>query len=49
MKKKMNYLILLLSTIFIFGCTNVEDAAVTGVVTFAFLPLFEIMSSSDSD
>ncbi len=29
MKKKMNYLILLLTTIFIVGCTNVEDASIT--------------------
>ncbi|MGJ9383894.1 DNA/RNA non-specific endonuclease [Salipaludibacillus sp. CF4.18] len=29
MKKKMNYLILLLTTIFMFGCTNVEDASNT--------------------
>ena len=29
MKKKMNYLILLLTTIFIVGCTNVEDSTVT--------------------
>ncbi|MFJ8243878.1 DNA/RNA non-specific endonuclease [Peribacillus asahii] len=29
MKKKMNYLILLLTAIFIVGCTNVEDASVT--------------------
>ncbi|PEO46651.1 hypothetical protein CN563_14115 [Bacillus sp. AFS026049] len=29
MKKKMNYLILLLTTIFMVGCTNVEDASVT--------------------
>ncbi|GAE93037.1 hypothetical protein JCM21714_2068 [Gracilibacillus boraciitolerans JCM 21714] len=29
MKKKMNYLILLLTTIFMFGCTNVEDASIT--------------------
>ena len=29
MKKKINYLILLLTTIFIVGCTNVEDASVT--------------------
>ncbi|MDQ0273484.1 DNA/RNA non-specific endonuclease [Cytobacillus purgationiresistens] len=31
MKKKMNYLILLLTTIFMVGCTNVEDASITGV------------------
>ncbi|WP_205418607.1 DNA/RNA non-specific endonuclease [Paraliobacillus sediminis] len=29
MKKKMNYLILLLTTIFMVGCTNVEDASIT--------------------
>ena len=29
MKKKMNYLSLLLTTIFIVGCTNVEDATIT--------------------
>lgn len=29
MKKKINYLILLLTTIFIVGCTNVEDTSVT--------------------
>lgn len=29
MKKKINYLILLLTAIFIVGCTNVEDASVT--------------------
>lgn len=29
MKKKMNYLILLLTTIFIVGCTNVEDVSTT--------------------
>ena len=29
MKKNMNYLILLLTTIFIVGCTNVEDVSVT--------------------
>lgn len=33
MKKKMNYLILLLTTIFIVGCTNVEDASITDVET----------------
>ena len=34
MKKKMNYLILLLTTIFIMvGCTNVEDASITDVET----------------
>ncbi|MFJ8243861.1 DNA/RNA non-specific endonuclease [Peribacillus asahii] len=33
MKKKMNYLILLLMTIFIVGCTNVEDASNTDVET----------------
>ncbi|MEC2054140.1 hypothetical protein I6J18_04885 [Peribacillus psychrosaccharolyticus] len=29
MQKKMNYLILLLTTIFMVGCTNVEDASIT--------------------
>lgn len=29
MKKKINYLILLLTTIFMVGCTNVEDASIT--------------------
>ncbi|NKE03988.1 DNA/RNA non-specific endonuclease [Mesobacillus selenatarsenatis] len=29
MKKKINYLILLLTTIFIVGCTSVEDASIT--------------------
>lgn len=29
MKKKMNYLILLLTTIFMVGCTNVEDSSIT--------------------
>lgn len=29
MKKKMNYLILLLTTIFMVGCTNVEDTSIT--------------------
>jgi hypothetical protein len=29
MKKKMNYLILLLMTIFMVGCTNIEDASIT--------------------
>ncbi|MEC2078262.1 hypothetical protein P9F21_19990, partial [Metabacillus fastidiosus] len=29
MKKKINYLILFLTAIFIVGCTNVEDASVT--------------------
>jgi hypothetical protein len=29
MKKKMNYLILFLTTIFMVGCTNVEDASIT--------------------
>lgn len=29
MKKKLNYLILLVTSIFIVGCTNVEDASVT--------------------
>ncbi|THE13970.1 hypothetical protein E1I69_05570 [Bacillus timonensis] len=33
MKKKMNYLILLLSVIFMFGCTNVEDTSITDVET----------------
>ena len=33
MKKKMNYLILLLMTIFIVGCTNVEDVSNTDVET----------------
>ncbi|HWK21653.1 MAG TPA: DNA/RNA non-specific endonuclease [Ureibacillus sp.] len=33
MKKKMNYLILLLMTIFIVGCTNVEDASNTDIKT----------------
>ena len=33
MKKKMNYLILLLTTIFMVGCTNVEDASITDVET----------------
>lgn len=33
MKKKMNYLILLLITIFIVGCTNSEDASITDVET----------------
>jgi hypothetical protein len=33
MKKKMNYLILLLTTIFIVGCTNIEDASNTDVET----------------
>ncbi|MCU9613359.1 DNA/RNA non-specific endonuclease [Caldibacillus lycopersici] len=33
MKKKMNYFILLLTTIFIVGCTNVEDPSVTDVKT----------------
>ena len=33
MKKKMNYLILFLTTIFIVGCTNVEDASNTDVET----------------
>ena len=31
MKKKMNYLLLFLTTIFMVGCTNVEDAAITDV------------------
>lgn len=29
MKKKVNYLILLLTAIFIVGCTNVEDVSIT--------------------
>ena len=33
MKKKMNYLILLLTTIFMVGCTNVEDTSNTDVET----------------
>jgi len=33
MQKKMNYLILLLTTIFMVGCTNVEDASITDVKT----------------
>lgn len=33
MKKKMNYLILLLTTIFMVGCTNLEDASITDVET----------------
>ena len=33
MKKKMNYLILLLTIIFMVGCTNVEDASNTDVET----------------
>ena len=33
MKKKMNYLILLLTTIFMVGCTNVKDASNTDVET----------------
>lgn len=33
MKKKMNYLILLLMTILMFGCTNLEDASITAVET----------------
>lgn len=33
MKRKMNYLILLLTTIFIVGCTNVEDESVTNKET----------------
>ena len=33
MKKKMNYLILLLTTIFLVGCTNLEDASITNVET----------------
>ena len=33
MKKKMNYLLLLLSIIFIVGCTNLEDASNTDVET----------------
>lgn len=33
MKKKMNYFILLLTTIFMVGCTNLEDASITDVET----------------
>ncbi len=33
MKKKMNCLILLLTTIFMVGCTNLEDASITDVET----------------
>lgn len=33
MKTKMNYLILLLTFIFMVGCTNVEDASNTDVET----------------
>ena len=33
MKKKMNYLILLLTIIFMVGCTNVEDTSNTDVET----------------
>jgi hypothetical protein len=33
MKKKMNYLILLLTTIFMVGCTNLEDTSITDVET----------------
>ncbi|MFC4322615.1 DNA/RNA non-specific endonuclease [Litchfieldia salsa] len=33
MKKQMNYLILLLTTIFMVGCTNVEDVSITDVET----------------
>lgn len=33
MKKKMNYLILLLTTIFMVGCTNLENASITDVET----------------
>ncbi|MBS4196626.1 DNA/RNA non-specific endonuclease [Lederbergia citri] len=33
MKKKMNYLILLLTIIFMVGCTNIEDASITDVET----------------
>ncbi|MEK4488040.1 DNA/RNA non-specific endonuclease [Psychrobacillus sp. FSL H8-0484] len=33
MKKKMNYLILLLTTIFMVGCTNLEDVSITDVET----------------
>ncbi|RPJ95213.1 hypothetical protein CW357_11410 [Rummeliibacillus sp. TYF005] len=33
MKKRINYLILLLTTIFVVGCTSVEDASVTGKET----------------
>ncbi|PUB12648.1 DNA/RNA non-specific endonuclease [Paenisporosarcina sp. OV554] len=33
MQKKMNYLILLLTTVFMVGCTNLEDASITDVET----------------
>lgn len=33
MKKKMNYLFLLLTTIFMVGCTNLEDTSITDVET----------------
>ena len=33
MKKKMNYLILLLTTIFMVACTNIEDASISDVET----------------
>lgn len=33
MKKKMSYIILLLTTIFMIGCTNLEDASITDVET----------------
>ncbi|MGB3102562.1 MAG: hypothetical protein WBB56_11695, partial [Psychrobacillus psychrotolerans] len=33
MKKKMNYLILLLTTIFMVGCTNLEDTSIADVET----------------
>lgn len=33
MKKKMNYLILILTIIFMVGCTNVEDTSNTDVET----------------
>ena len=33
MKKKMSYIILLLTTIFMVGCTNLEDASITDVET----------------
>ena len=33
MKKKMNYLILLLTTIFMVGCTNLEEASISQVET----------------
>lgn len=33
MKKKMSYIILLLTTFLMIGCTNLEDASVTDVET----------------